>query len=347
MVIRGLALIAVVVFVVGCAPSATAPTPTQTATPLATPSPSPTPVATTAAPSPTPGPHANPVLGYAVTLPTSWRVSDCISRLDLREPVYLGFDLLTWRTVAEDQDLAVPGGTGPSGAFSWVVMIEVQISSQAVIEFATARAGGNGGQVQTTTLDGKPAVRTFDAANNSLGYYASTAGRMYSITLVPGFDQRPAQLSNATFDSIARSVTFTTPVARPTPTPAPIITPGVEAAADAVAAAFAASDADRLRDLVRPTCWFNSGYNQSEGSSTSRDELIAGLRTAFAQGLKVTVEPRPIMSAPPMPGSFWIWSTWSIYGTPPRVTPQSNVQLVFDQIDGRWYWVGALFNATR
>jgi hypothetical protein len=23
------------------------------------------------------------------------------------------------------------------------------------------------------------------------------------------------------------------------------------------------------------------------------------------------------------------------------------VQLVFDQIDGRWCWVGALFNATR
>jgi hypothetical protein len=48
-----------------------------------------------------------------------------------------------------------------------------------------------------------------------------------------------------------------------------------------------------------------------------------------------------------MPGSFWIWSTWSEYGVPPRTTPKSNVQLVFDQVEGRWYWTGALYNATR
>jgi hypothetical protein len=71
------------------------------------------------------------------------------------------------------------------------------------------------------------------------------------------------------------------------------------------------------------------------------------LRASFAQGLKVTVEPRPIKPDPPMPGSFWVWSTWSAYGTPPRTAAPSNVQLVFDQIDGRWYWIGALFNAVR
>jgi hypothetical protein len=75
--------------------------------------------------------------------------------------------------------------------------------------------------------------------------------------------------------------------------------------------------------------------------------MAASLRASFAQGLKVGVEPRPLRPGPPMPGSFWVWSTWSAYGIPPQVSPQSNVQLVFDQIDGRWYWVGALFNATR
>ena len=150
-----------------------------------------------------------------------------------------------------------------------------------------------------------------------------------------------------TFDTIAHSVTLTTPAARPTPTADPAPTAAVEALADAVAAAFAASDADRLHDLMTPVCWFNAGFNQSEGSAASRDKVAASLRTSFSQGLKVTVEPRPIMTKPPMPGSFWIWSTWSAYGAPPRTTPQSNVQLVFDQIDGRWYWVGALFNATR
>jgi hypothetical protein len=61
----------------------------------------------------------------------------------------------------------------------------------------------------------------------------------------------------------------------------------------------------------------------------------------------VAVEPRPIRTAPLTGGSFWIWSTWSAYGTPPRASPQSNVQLAFDQVDGRWYLVGALFNAER
>ena len=140
-------------------------------------------------------------------------------------------------------------------------------------------------------------------------------------------------------------MTLVTPTARPTPTPAPNLSAAVENAVDAVAAAFVASDADRLRDLMKPTCWFNSGYYQSEGAATSRDKMAARLRASFSQGLKVTVEPRPIRPDPPMPGSFWVWSTWSAYGTPP--VPQSNVQLVFDQIDGRWYWVGALFNAAR
>jgi hypothetical protein len=274
-------------------------------------------------------------------------VSDCLSRIELQDPVFLGHDVLTWHTVAEEQDLGVHGGTGGSGAFAWVVLIDAQSTSQTPTEFATARAGGSGGQVQTTTIDGKPAARVFDNAGNSVGYYVANAGRVYGVTLTQGPEPRPPQVTNATFDAIARSMTFVAPAARPTPTAAPVVTAGVEAVADAVTAAFAASDADRLRDLITPRCWFNSGYNQSEGVATSRDQMAAGLRTSFAQGLRVTVEPRPIMARPPMPGSFWIWSTWSSYGLPPRVVAQSNVQLVFDQIDGRWYWVGALFNATR
>jgi hypothetical protein len=337
----------IIVFVAGCAPSATTPTATPTATAVVVATPSPTSVPTTAAPSPTPGRHTNPVLGYAVTLPPSWRVSDCLSRIELQDPVFLGHDVLTWHTVAEEQVLGVHGGTGASGAFAWVVLIDAQNTSQNPTEFATARAGGNSSQVQTTTIDGKPAARSFDNTGNSVSYYVANAGRVYGVTLTQGAEPRPPEVTNATFDAIARSMTFVTPAARPTPTPAPVVTAGVEAVADAVAAAFAASDADRLRDLMTPRCWFNSGYNQSEGVSTSRDQMAASLRVSFGQGLKVTVEPRPIMARPPTPGSFWIWSTWSAYGLAPRVVQQSNVQLVFDQIDGRWYWAGALFNATR
>lgn len=285
----------------------------------------------------------NAVLGYAVTLPPPWRVSECLSRIELRDPAFLGHDVLTWRSVADEQDLGVSGGTGATGAFAWVVVVEVQTASQTATEFATARAGGNAGRIQPTTIDGKPAARAFDSAGNSTGYYVANAGRMYGVTLTPGVETRPPEVTNATFDAIARSMTFVAPAARPTPTPAPVVTAAVEGVVDAVAAAFAASDADRLHELMTPKCWFNSGYYQSEGSAASRDKMAAALRSSFSLGLHVTVEPRPIRTDPPMPGSFWVWSTWSAYAT----APQSNVQLVFDQIDGRWYWVSALFNAVR
>lgn len=338
-----LAAVLVAGMITGCTsnPPAASPTAVVVASPTSTP------VATTVAPSPTPsGRHANAVLGYSVTLPPSWRVSECLSTIS-QDPAFVGTDILTWRTAAEELDLGVSGGTGPTGAFSWVVMIEAQITTQTAMEFATARAGGTGGRLESATLDGRPAVRAFDDSGNSLGYYLAGAGRVYGVTLVPGSDPRPPQLTTTTFNAIARSVMLVAPAARPAPSPAPVLSPAVQALADAVAAAFAASDADRLRDLITPKCWFTAGYWQSEGTSNARDKFVASLRTAFAQGLKVTVEPRPVRAAPLMRGSFWVWSTWSAYGLPPRVTPPSNVHIVFEQIDGRWYWVSSLFNAER
>jgi hypothetical protein len=342
--IRTLFAVLVTGLLAGCASSPPSASPTSSAVGAA--SPTSTVASTTAAPSPTPVRHANAVLGYAVTLPPAWRVSECLSRIS-QDPAFVGHDVLTWRTVADEQDLGVSGGTGPTGAFAWIVMIEAQVTPQTVMEFVAARAGGSAGAVESATIDGRAAARTFDSAGNSTGYHLAGSGRMYSITITPGSESRPPQLTNATFDAIARSVTLVAPAARPTPTPAPVVTPVVEALADAVAAAFAASDADRVRDLITPRCWFNAGYWQSEGTASSRDKFTAGLRTAFSQGLKVTVEPRPIRTAPLTGGAFWVWSTWSAYGTPPRSSPQSNVQLAFDQVDGRWYLVGALFNAER
>jgi hypothetical protein len=79
----------------------------------------------------------------------------------------------------------------------------------------------------------------------------------------------------------------------------------------------------------------------------AREKMAELLRTSFGQGRRVAVEARPIKSdAPFVRGPFWVWSTWSAYGSAP-FTPQSTVQRVFDRIDGRWYWVGALFNAPR
>jgi hypothetical protein len=341
-------LAALLIAVAACSPNALAPTPSPSASAAAaSPTLAPPPAPTTAASATATARYANRVLGYSVTLPSPWRVSECLSRIDASDPVFIGHDALTWRSVSDEQDLGVPGGTGASGALAWVVFVEAEISSQDPIAFATGRAGGNGGSVRPTTIDGRPAARTVDGTGSAIAYYVANSGRMYSVSLMPGIDARPALLTDAAFDAIAQSVTLTTPDPRPTPTPASAVTAEAQAVADSIATAFAASDADRLRDLMPPKCWFNYGYYQSEGGASSRDKIAAGLRDSFSQGLKVVVEPRPLSPNPPVTGAFWIWSTWSGYGAPPRTTPQSNVQLALGQVDGRWYWLGALYNAAR
>ncbi len=331
--------------VAGCTtpPSAPSASPAAVASPTATPTPSP--AATTAAPSPAAVRHVNPVLGFTVTVPAPWRVSDCLSGLT-REGTYLGQDVLTARTVAAEHDLGGGGDTGGTGALTWVITISAETSSKMPAEYMAAIGGSIGDKVESTTIDGKPAIRL--DSGGRVTYFVANAGRVYAIGLTIGHDpneSRPAAATAATLDAIARSVTFVTPTARPTPTPVPQLSPAVETVVDAVAAAFAASDADRLRELMPPTCWFTSAGYRSSGVVLSREKMADILRTSFAQGRTITVEPRPINSdAPFIRGPFWVWSTWSPYNSP-SFMPESITQLVFDQIDGRWYWTGALFNA--
>jgi hypothetical protein len=280
-------------------------------------------------------------------VPAPWRVSECQSSLT-REGAYLGQDVLTWRTAAEEHDLGYVADTGGSGALTWVVTIAAQISSQSAAEFAAAVGGGVGDKVEMTAIDGRPAIRKASGLTGRATYYVANEGRVYAIGLSIGFDPNapsPPSTIEATFDAIARSLTFVTPTARPTPSPAPQLSPAVAAVVDAVAAAFAASDADKLRELMPPKCWFMSAGYGSSGVVLSREKMADLLRTSFTQGRRVTVESRPINTdSPYIRGPFWVWSTWSAYNAP-SFNPESATQLVFDQIDGRWYWTVALFNA--
>jgi len=287
----------------------------------------------------------NDVLGLAATLPSPWRVSDCLSGLT-REGTYLGQDVLTWRSAAEEHDLGGGADAGTSGALNWVIDIAAEISSQAPTEYASARGGSTGDKVEATSIDGRSAVRVIGGFGTSI--YVSNAGRMYTLSLRTNSEPGPRTTdATLTFDSIARSVIFVAPTARPTPTPTPTLSPAVETLVDAVAAAFAASDSDRLRDLMPPKCWFSSAGYPGGSTLISREKMAEILRSAFAQGLKVKVENRPVQTTGAViKAPFWVWSTWSAYGTAP-FTPASTVQLRFDQIDGRWYWIGALFNAPR
>ena len=333
----------VVAIIAACGPSASPPTASPVV--VASPTPTPSPAPSTAAPTPSPATrYVNPLLGYSATLPALWRVSECLS-WSTAEGSYLGADVLTTRTAVEEHDLGAGGDTGGTGALAWVITIAAESSSQTPVEYATARGGSVGDKLEATTIDGRPAARVIDGAGRALTYFVANAGRMYSIGLSQGFEPRPPLVTDEALDTVARSVTFVAPTARPTPTATPDLSPAVETLVDAVAAAFAAADADRLRELMPPKCWFQSAGYASSGVALSREKMAELLRSSFAQGRTVTVESRPIRTdAPVLRGPFWVWSTWSAYGSAP-FTPQSATQLVFDQIDGHWYWTGALFNA--
>lgn len=152
----------------------------------------PTPTPAPASPSPTQaGRYVNPVLGYTVMLSPPWRVSECLSTFWPGDPRFIGHDGITWRSSTEEQSLGASGGTGFTGAYAWIILIEAEVSSQTAAEYGTARTGAIGGQLQMTTIDGKPAARLNDGAGDAQAYYVGNAGRMYAITLTQGFDTRP------------------------------------------------------------------------------------------------------------------------------------------------------------
>jgi hypothetical protein len=319
------------------------------ASPAAAPSVSP---AAIASPTPTPTPtgsglrHVNDVLGFAVTLPSPWRVSDCLSGVR-RDGTWVGQDVFTWRTISEERDLGGAADVGGSGALNWIITVAAEVSSQPPADYAKNRGGSVGDKVDATTIDGRPATRVIGGFGGTWIYVAN-AGRVYTLTFSTNSEPGPKTTDvTLTFDAIARSFAFVTPSARPTPSTAPALTPAVETLVDAIAAAFAASDADRIRDLMPPTCWVQTGSYRSSPEQVSREKFAERLRTAFAQGLKVTVESRPIRTAAPFSlGPFWVWSTWSAHGpTPPPV--KNSVLLGFAQRDGRWYWTSALHYADE
>jgi hypothetical protein len=321
-------------------PPAASPSPTAPAspTPTGSPTPSPTQAGTRA--------FENVHLGYRVTLPEPWRRSECLSALTRENPMVLGHDLFTVLSEPAEYE-SPPGATQPGGAWQWGTVVELNRNPDRVSSMDWIRQGRAGEtldqRVEAATVAGLPAAKLTNGARYPLAYYVAVADRMYVIAYTGGDEPKPAGSSPESFEAIVGSFAPFDP--RPIPAPTPVPSQPPEAAvqlADALAAAFARSDADALAPLIVPVCWFTSAYYQSEGVSTTRERLIAGFREEFSRGLQVSVEARPIRTDPPMRGTYWVWSTWRRPGQ-----PDQNGQLVFSDLDGRWYWSGAFYNAPR
>jgi hypothetical protein len=91
---------------------------------------------------------------------------------------------------------------------------------------------------------------------------------------------------------------------------------------------------------------------QAGGSSTARERYIADLRTQFANGLTVTVDPNAIRTDTLGPWStqtyVFVRSRWNAtppgdQRPPPTPDPSGhNVDLMLSETRGGLYWYGAL-----
>jgi hypothetical protein len=116
------------------------------------------------------------------------------------------------------------------------------------------------------------------------------------------------------------------------PTALPSRTP--EQVADGLAAAMTAKNVDALAAFLSP-CVTTGGENAG-GTTVSREKYLDDLRSAFAAGLVVTVQPRPL-TGDRASGNLTVTSTWQ----DARGTKERRLMLRRGEND-RWEWWGTL-----
>ena len=116
-----------------------------------------------------------------------------------------------------------------------------------------------------------------------------------------------------------------------TPSPAPVRS--AESVADSLAAGFSRQDTTAL-GAVAGDCLSQALENAGAGFMSAA-RYLADLRTRFANGLVVTVQPRPIEQTEP--DFAMVRGTWKEPGR------TANVKLMLRKIEGTWYWEGVLF----
>ena len=323
--------------------------PDQVAAP---PSPSPTPSASapaaatasraTASPAPTPSASASPaggrymsaLLGYSLELPAPWHRSICNGPVTQQTPVPHGevFHGVDPRDTAG-------GGTG-------TVHPAVQVFAEQNPEdlsprtwAESARSGAElGQQVEDVTYAGRPAARK-SAPGRIPTYFVRQRDRMYVVG--PGVST-PLGASDQHTEVIVRiigSFRFITDAEQAAaraalPTAPPARTP--EQVADGLAAAFAAKNVGALAELAAPC--LSTFAEQGDGLTISGEKYLDDLRAAFAAGLVVTVQARPIEGDRTREHpQLTIRSAWQ----DARGTTERKLWL-YRGLNDRWEWAGTI-----
>jgi hypothetical protein len=110
--------------------------------------------------------------------------------------------------------------------------------------------------------------------------------------------------------------------------------------------AFEQKDMATLERLLGPCV--SQGVVPGGGASEPRERFVAELRQQLAAGVAVTVDTSAIATDTRGPTYTYVWSKWNAFppggGAPPS-SPEPriyNVQLIFGQTQGGFYWSGTL-----
>jgi hypothetical protein len=318
-------------------PSPASPTPSATTTATSTPTLSPSPL-----PSPTPqGLYMSKRLGFALTLPPPWRKAGCGNSDPGRaEPPYV--EQFTSAPVMEEH-------IGHAGSANDRVDVRFEGNPDRLTATQFAQGRFRDSPMSSVTFAGRPAVEvrtTQFGPSDALIYIFAEGEQMYSVSALSKTSGPP---DIQTMLAILRSFRLLTNDERrtlPEPTPIPAAAPAAEALAGMLKTAFEQKDMATLERLLGPCV--SQGVVPGGGASEPRERFVAELRQQLAAGVAVTVDTSAIATDTRGPTYTYVWSKWNAFppggGAPPS-SPESriyNVQLIFGQTQGGFYWSGTL-----
>ena len=342
--IGALGALAIVLTACGSRTDAPGPSASASASPSAvavSPSPTPSPAPSVTA-SPRPNPTAGPgtyislAYGYRVDLPAGWRRSACQStRLPSQPP---GVETFTSASV----DAETGTDTGPAHDVV-VVRVEDNAGGQTALGWLESGKMGfsMGSRFEQISFDGNPdaaRIVTTDGTR-TLAIVVNARFRIYAVN-------RGMREPSPASDVAARGIMTSLHILRDAElaearatlaTPAPAPARSAEEVADALARGFAQKDTAVLA-AVAQECLTTGLENAGAGFRATSVELAA-MQRSFANGLVVTIQPRPIefASGSSVSGAT-IRGTWTDAGQ-----PQRNMRLMMQRTGNTWYWIGVIF----
>jgi hypothetical protein len=329
-----------IVIAVACGSPATAPgaSPSQTATVSATATAS---TATTSAPTPTrqpnstagPGTYTSLAYAYRVDLPAGWRRSACQSTRDPSRPP--GIETFTNASVDEET------GTD-TGAAQDVVLVRIEDNAGGQTALGWLESGkmgfSTGSKFEKITFDGNPdaaRIVTNDGAT-LLAIVVNARFRMYAVSRglrepTPAAEA-PARALMTSLHILRDNELADARATLATSSPAPVRS--VEDVADALARGFSQKDTSVLA-AVASEC-LTTALEQAGASFRTTRAALADMQKAFANGLVVTVQPRPLVDQTEFYAA--VRGTWKDDGQ-----PQRNMKLMMTKVGNTWYWDGVLY----